>query len=303
MKIIKDVRKKKALIERCIKKHGHFAEHNFMHYMNNEIAPESNVFFHAGNSKGILSQFNPKDSSWSLFPDSILAPEFARNELFEEFLEHVLLRENGSRVIVEVTEPFKDYIVEKLKDHKKFRECRNHFILYWPVYNLKNLDMKLKGGKWKKLRNIKNRFYRMSRVRAVPSQRVDKEKLKEIVRQWVKRRSGSDTAHEEYYFNLVDNNFKGTDFARTLLVNGRPCTITAGWKIPNSDCYYSAVGIYDYSHKDLGVVTNFDDLKNLKRKGMKYVDFGGSDKALLQFKKKFKPDHIYKTYLFSIVRK
>ena len=34
-----------------------------------------------------------------------------------------------------------------------------------------------------------------------------------------------------------------------------------------------------------------------------YADFGGSDKVLLYFKKKFKPESTYKTYIFSLVKK
>ena len=41
----------------------------------------------------------------------------------------------------------------------------------------------------------------------------------------------------------------------------------------------------------------------LKKKGYRCVDFGGSDMVLLKFKKKFKPERIYKTYEFSIVRR
>ena len=91
--------------------------------------------------------------------------------------------------------------------------------------------------------------------------------------------------------------------AKTLYVNGKPATITAGWKIPNSNYYYSAIGIVDYSYVGLGEIANIDDLNRLKREGYKCVDFGGSDRVLLRFKKKFKPEKIYKTYIFSIVRK
>ena len=85
-------------------------------------------------------------------------------------------------------------------------------------------------------------------------------------------------------------------------MDNKPCTITAGWRIPNTKNYYSAVGILDYSYPELGEVANMDDLDRLKRKGFDYVDFGGSDETLLSFKKKFRPEKIYKTYIFSIVR-
>ena len=52
-----------------------------------------------------------------------------------------------------------------------------------------------------------------------------------------------------------------------------------------------------------GEIANIDELNSLKRKNFDYVDFGGSDKVLLRFKKKFKPEKIYKTYTFSIVKR
>ncbi|MEK6869533.1 MAG: hypothetical protein AABX74_04840, partial [Nanoarchaeota archaeon] len=97
--------------------------------------------------------------------------------------------------------------------------------------------------------------------------------------------------------------FKGMDMAKTLYVNGKPCTITAGWKIPNTKNYYSSIGIFDYSCQGLGEIANMDDLNRLKKQGYEYADFGGSEKALLSFKRKFRPEKIYKTYIFSIARR
>ena len=88
---------------------------------------------------------------------------------------------------------------------------------------------------------------------------------------------------------------------KTMYANGKPCTITAGWKMPNTKNYYSSIGILDYSYWDLGEIANIDDLNRLKKEGYEYADFGGSEKALLSFKRKFKPEKIYKTYVFSIV--
>ena len=67
----------------------------------------------------------------------------------------------------------------------------------------------------------------------------------------------------DYYLNLINNDFKGIDIAKTLYVDGRPSTITAGWRIPNSNNYYSAIGIVDYSYPGLGEVVNIDDLNRL----------------------------------------
>ena len=132
---------------------------------------------------------------------------------------------------------------------------------------------------------------------------MPKEELRRVLLSWLKRRNANDKVDKDYYFKLIDNNFEGFDMAKTIYVNGNPSTITAGWKIPNSNDYYSSIGIVDYSYPGLGEVANIDDLNRLKRKGFTYVDFGGSDKVLLYFKKKFKPEKIYKTYTFSIVKR
>ena len=163
-------------------------------------------------------------------------------------------------------------------------------------------NTKLKGSKWKKLRNLRNRFCKNNSLSVKDSKDVPIGDLNKILLNWLKRRSHNDRVDKHYFFNLINNNFEGVDMAKTLCVNGRPSTITGGWKIPNSNNYYSSIGILDYSYPGLGEIANIDDLNRLKRKGYDYVDFGGSDKVLLYFKRKFKPEKIYKTYVFSIVR-
>ena len=71
------------------------------------------------------------------------------------------------------------------------------------------------------------------------SKKVPKEKLKEILYNWLKKREANDKVDKDYFFNLIENNFNGVDIAETIYVNGIPSTITAGWKIPNSNNYYS----------------------------------------------------------------
>ncbi|MFW9879930.1 MAG: phosphatidylglycerol lysyltransferase domain-containing protein, partial [Candidatus Thorarchaeota archaeon] len=203
----------------------------------------------------------------------------------------------------EVNEEFRKEILKKLKNSKEYRTCSSPFILYWPLYKMSKFDAQLKGKEWKKIRNIRNRFYRQHKAKVVDSKKVSKEELKKILYAWLKRRNAHDRVEKHYFVNLIENKLKGTEMAKTLIVDNKPCSITAGWRIPNSNNYYSHIGILDYSCEGLGEVTNTEDLKLLKRKNYDYVDFGGSDKVLLYFKKKFKPERIYKTYIFSIVRK
>lgn len=300
MKIILDIEKYHKKIKNSIRKYGHCAEHNYMHYLFMQNSLEKNVAFDFGEGRFVLANVD-KRNRWELFPSGILAPESERFTLFKKVLDYVLIKKKAEKIVVEFDEKQRKEILHKFKFEKKYK-VRSPLILYWPVYKMENWDIKLKGKKWKKLRNIKNRFNKQHKVKAIKSTTINKEKLKQIITSWLKRRNNTDRVDKNYYNNIVDNGFKGFDFTRTLLINGKPCTITAGWKIPNGNGYYSSIGIFDYSYKELGDIANIDDLNNLKKQGIEYVDFGGSDKSLLAFKKKFKPDFIYKTYIFSIVR-
>ena len=302
MRLIGDIIKYKDKIRKGIKKYGHFAEHNFTHYLYSEGRLGKNVFFDFGSGRGVLARFYQGGNSWSLFPNGVLAPKEERLGLLLKTAEYILKKKKGKKFAVEVSEELKKEILDKLHA-RNLRACSCNYVLYWPLYNMELWDSELKGSKWKKLRNIKNRFLRKNKVKVVDSRTVPKERLKEIVAKWLVKRQKNDKVDKDYYYKFIENNFKGMDMAKTLYVNGKPCTITAGWKIPNTKNYYSSIGIFDYSYPDLGEITNIDDLNRAKKEGYEYVDFGGSEKALLSFKRKFRPEKIYKTYIFSIVRR
>jgi len=302
LKVIYDVVKHEKKIKKSIKKYGYFAEHNYLHYLYNQTEWDKNVFFDFGNNKILLAQFDKKNNIWSLFPNGILAPENERLDLLSETMNYVLKKQKALKFVVEVSEDIRKELLNKFAIRNGFRAC-DADILYWPMYNMDLWDLKLKGSKWKKLRNVMNRFYKKNKVRVKDSKDVPKRELKRILLSWLKKRDARDRVDKDYFLNLIDNDFEGVEMAKTMYVNGEPCTITAGWRIPNSNNYYSSIGIIDYSYADLGEVVNIDDLNRLKKKGFDYVDFGGSDKVLLYFKKKFKPERIYKTYIFSIVRR
>lgn len=303
MKIIYDVAKHNKKIKKSIRKYGHFAEHNFFHYMHTQTQGYSNVFFDYGNGKGVLMRHNSKNNIWGLFPCGILAPEEERLELLLDAANFVLKKIKAKKLVVEVFEELREEILRKLKKQNSLRACAYSYLFYWPVYNMNSWDPRLKGGKMKKLRNIMNRFHKRYTVRVKNTKYVPKEKLKKIFMNWARRRGVNDRIDKEYYLSIINGNFKNFDIAKTIYVNGKPSTITAGWKIPNGNGYYSAIGIFDYSCPGLGEITNIDDLNRLKRRGFDYVDFGGSDRILLRFKKKFRPERIYKTYEFSIVKR
>ncbi len=302
LKLIHDVVKHDKKIKKGIEKYGYFAEHNYLHYLYNETKWDKNVFFDFGNDKILLTQFDKDCNIWSLFPNGILAPENERLDLLLEAADYMLKKNKAKKFIVEVSEDIRKEILNKFKVRNSFRACDTD-ILYWPVYNMNLWDPKLKGNKFKKLRNVRNRFYKKNKIIIKDSKDVPRDDLNQILSSWLKKRDANDRVDKEYFSNLIDNHFKGIDMAKTMYANGKPCTITAGWKIPNSKNYYSSIGMLDYSYPGLGEVANIDDLNRLKREGFEYVDFGGSDKVLLYFKMKFRPEKIYKTYIFSIVKR
>jgi hypothetical protein len=302
LKLIYDVVKHQKKIKKGIKRYGYFAEHNYLHYLHSQTKWDRNLFFDFGNDKSLLAQFDKESNIWSLFPNGILAPEDERLDLLLEVTNYVLKKQNAEKFVVEVSEGIRKRLMDKFKTKNGFRACSPD-ILYWPMYNMDSWNPQLSGNKFKKLRNIRNGFYKRNKVSVKDSKDVPKEELNEILSAWLKKRNDHDRVDKEYFFNLIDNKFNGIDTAKTMYVNGRPCTITAGWKIPNSENYYSSIGILDYSYPGLGEAANIDDLNRLKKEGFEYVDFGGSDKVLLYFKKKFRPEKIYKTYVFSIVRR
>ena len=303
LKVIYDVIKHQEKIKKAIKKYGFFAEHNYLHYLHSQTEWNKNIFFDYGNGKILLTQYDKDNDIWSLFPNSIFSQENERLEILLDAINYILKKQKAKKFVVEISEDLRNGILSRFKIKNSFRACNGTYILYWPIYDMKLWDSKLKGNKWKKLRNMKNRFYRNNKVSVRDSKDVHQEDLKKILLNWLKKRDSNDRVDKDYFIKLIDNNFKGVDMAKTMYVNGKPATITAGWKIPNENNYYSAIGVLDYSYPELGEITNMDDLNRLKKKGYDYVDFGGSDKVLLNFKKKFKPQKIYKTYIFSIVRR
>lgn len=301
MDIIDDIYKNKKEIADCIKKYGSVREHNYWFFYNQQTN-YAKIFFLKFKDGGIFSiRYNK--GTWEIIGD-ILASENKRLDLFQRFLDYTLLTKKDKKVFVFVPEKFYNGVNGMIQESDKYRITSNPIIYYTPVFNMKKWDESLQGKEWKKLRNIKNKFLKTHNVEVIPSKEIEKNKLNEIVLKWKKIRPKIErTYYTEMYLNFIKNDFEGTDIARSVVVDGEPCTITAGWKIPNSNNYYSALGLYNYKYPGLGEVANIDDLTHIKKEKFLFADFGDSTESLLQFKKKFRPESFYKTYWFHIVRK
>ena len=233
----------------------------------------------------------------------VLAPQEKRLDLFESFLDYILISKKAKKVFTAVPESRVYDINDMLRQSTKYKVTKPPIVYYVPVFNLREWDESLRGKNWKKLRNVRNKLLKSYNVGILPSKEIDKKKLIDIVLRWKKYRNKvNKNENPQMYINFIKNDFEGTDVARSIIINDEPCSITAGWSIPNSNNYYSAIGLHNYKYDGLGEFSNLDDLEQLKNKKYEYADFGQSTKSLLQFKKKFGPDSIYTNYGFYISR-
>lgn len=296
MKIYDNIVKAKQKVTSTINKYGFSPDHNYYNYLYTQNTSKKCIFFDFAQGKGVMAFYNKRNNLWRIM-NGVFAPPDERLGILLNFLGWAFNENKSKKVFVEFTEDFKSEIFKKLKNSHKLNI---NYFLQWPIYNLDNLDEKLSGKQWKKLRNIKNRFYNHYRIEAKNPKKIDRNILKNILLSWLKRRYPRDRVDSSYYLNVINNNFKGFKVVRALSINHEICSFSGGWKIPNSDDFYCAIGIFNYKYNDIGDFINLDDLIYLKKLGYKHVDLGGSGKALMCFKKKFNPERIYKTYFFSI---
>jgi hypothetical protein len=290
------------LARRSIARWGHCEEHNLSHFLSLGTSAKIPVFVSFDDSMGILALKSKTGKLWYVMRE-VLAPKEKKAEIFLEFAEHIMKDMGIERIQVEFEERFRDELLQKLED-TSLRACSVNYYLDWPLFDMERWDGdKMPGKEWKKLRNIKNKFYKEHKVEVRNPEDADKEELKRIVKDWKSKRNAEDFAYTHEYMDVVENGFKGFDEVRVLFIDSKPRAITGGWKVPNSDQYYSSLGIFDYSVERLGEIANLDDLVYLKSRGYKIVNFGGSDSDLLEFKKKFRPHSQYRTYTFSIAKK
>lgn len=300
MNTIADIIANQKQIEAAIKKYGYAPEHNFFHFMNWQAEGTKNYFFDFGLRGAILAR--KEDNVWYIFSEILAEPSWGLR-IFRDFLDFCFGETGVEKVSVEFETGFRKD-VHRLLRNSPYRACPINYSLTWPIFDLKKWDPELKGGEWKKMRYQTNLFYRQHQVQIVDSRECDKNDLKKIVEAWRKRRQGTDRSYFYPYFNLINHDLAGTKFRRTLIVDGIPATITAGWEIPHQPgAYYSAVGLHNYQCDYLGEAANLDDLNFLKQLGYHYANFGGGEKDLTDFKMKFRPQRTYETHVFSIKRR
>ena len=297
--VVEDTAGSRKEIQKCIDRHGHLPEHNYFYYEYMKADATVNRFLKFG-SEGVLANFDPRVAAWEFITEPLTEPQNKLRVMLEAIA--FCFSSGAEKVKVELSHDFKKKFLDSLPDY--LRACRDSHVLIWPVFRMAEWDGdELSGNRWKKLRHSKNSLERMGKIDVTPCTEIRQEKLKELVAEWKRSRTPNDRANARYYLRLIDSNFAGMDSTRSVLVDGQPCSITGGWKIPNTPDYYSETGLHNYKYDTLGDYANWDDLVALKKRGFQKVDFGGSDKRLYAFKKKLNPSDSYKTHIFTIVRK
>ncbi len=299
IKIIEDPEAERNLIESSVKKYGSTPDHNFDWFLYCVEGAKPRGFYREDGSC-ILAFYSPDSNEWALFSDPI-APPNAHGEIIKETVDFIFNQNNVSKIsFLDVREPILKFI-----EFSSLGDCEVDYELVWPVLNMDKFDPDLPGGHFKTIRNAKNKFYREHKVEIVEARFVDKNLLYGLVDRWNKNRIKADIQElfPNRYRRIIDGGFRGMASARAMMIDGALVGFNAGWETPNTPGDYSAaVGIHDFSAKDLGLALLIEDLEWIKKAGYRTCDLEGSEPEALKFKMQFLPERTYKTYTFYLVK-
>src|SRR3989339_1461576 len=270
MEIISDIISNKDIIEKIILEQGHCAEHYYYCFLYN-IEPWEKGYCFKWDDKAILAKHDTRANEWFVFV-GILAPVDEQIKLLKEFLDYAFSN-NAKKVWCEFKTDFRKKVINALKD-SNHKVNKINYTLVWPVFDMKQWNGdKMEGKDWKDIRYYWNKFFKEHKVEFVDLKDVTKEELKDVVRNVKENRNYNDIFFDQYFIKLIDAEFKGYH-TRILKVNGRVASITAGYKTPFSNYYYSSVGLSVRDIDRIGEISYMDDLIDCKKKGYEFVDFG-----------------------------
>lgn len=294
-----DIGEARPLIERCIRAYGWAAEHNTANFYHSQDPASRGTFFVSAEGWGVLAHLD--EGAWYLFGEPV-APHNVRGALLYAVCAQALGDPAVQKVVLEVRSETRRALLNELMP-TTLRSRRIAETFCWPVLDLAGHDLSYAGPRFKDLRNARSRLLRDHQVRVAPARRIPSEALHDLVRRWERNRRATHQSVSEAYHALIDDRFSGTIQPRVLLLDGKPESLGAGWRIPHSNTYYLAVSLHSYAHKSVGEAAMMMDIDWAKREGYDAMDLGGSDKKLLAFKKQFGKVSLYKTHQFSIVRR
>ena len=147
MDIIGDIDNNKKEIIDCIKKYGFVREHNYWFFYNQQT-DYAKIFFLKFKDAGIMS-IRYKSGIWELIGE-VLAPEKKRMEMFNDFLNYVLLIKKDKKLFLFIPEKFYNSVIGILEESGKCRITRAPIVYCTPVFNMKKWDESLQGKELKK---------------------------------------------------------------------------------------------------------------------------------------------------------
>lgn len=297
MKFLEGREAYEAAAKDAIARFGFAPEHNLDDYEYSIDEDTKNIFVSFPDRTGILAK-SAENSWWVLIEP--LAKEAHRAPRLCEFLMAVLLERGAKKVYIEVGGITRKKLLKILPP--RLRALSIIYSLTWPVFDLSRFNPELRGNYYKKIRSEVTQFKKRHEVKVKSAYDISKKELLALVDRWLAGRRGRDRAFGDYYKNFIVHDFRGTDSARAIIVDGKIVGLNAGWRIPNSDCYYKAIGLHDYSFQGLGDYCMVEELTWLKENGYERADFGGGEKSSTNFKKRFGASEFYKTFYFSVVR-
>ena len=300
MKILNTQHEIQIALKAHIKKFGHRPEHHLYLYLYDIDPGYDFVYFDFGKDGGIFA--NNKGKRWYII-DEPLTPPDKRLPLFLKTAKCIFKDAGVKKISLEEWTNDSRQALARVLSPMPYRMVKPSYTLYCPVINLEDFDENLAGGKLKGLRYVKNRFLKNHEVEIKNAAEISPDFMLELLSVWEKNRTAKDKVWGPDYAKFIKNKFPGCDIARAIFIDGTLCGLVAGWRIANSENYYIYMDIHDYSDEYLGEFITLDHFTEAKKSGYKLLDFGGSDKPLLNFKQKFHPAYIYKTHNFSIMRK
>jgi len=293
MRIVDNPSQERELVEDCIKQYGHTPDHNFdwLMYCSDEGEPKAAVWdngytiWYYKNKDGLIAVSDP------------IAPINKYQEVIGEFLK-TLFEPDRRIIFLDLRDEAHDIIRNLYPTNYKF-----DYDIVWPVANMNLFDSELPGGHFKEIRNALSKFNREHKVEIKDANLIDKNDLHGIVDRWLddRKKAGIEELYPGRYHNMIDGSFRGTKSARAMFVDGKAVGFNAGWETPNNSGEWSAaIGLHDFSIKDLGLALLMEDLVWIKNAGYKTCDLEGSDPPALRFKTQFFPEgyKTYKTYTF-----
>jgi len=298
-RLIDDKTHYEPIVRDSIKKYGFAPEHNLNWF---ECVGDGSEKYAAvwDNNECLLSFRDAR--AWYVHVEPIAAVGHRGLRMLE--FAFVILRDYPSieKIVVEVCKETLAEMKTLLARYPELKFRALNYILRWPIINLETFDAALAGSHWKSLRNLANKLTRDYTLQMVDAPSIDKKILHGIINRWKKNRHGHDHAYPRRYHALIDSNFEGCGHAQVLSAGDVPVGINAGWRIPHSKTYYGAIGVHDYSIKNIGHYLYLEDILWMKKNHYTYVNLGGGEENLNSFKNFYKPESWYDTYNFSIVR-